>query len=155
MRSGKELPADLVITATGLRLKLLGGLQVEIDGQRIDAHETMTYKGLMWSDVPNMALAIGYTNASWTLKCDLTSEYVCRLLNYMDERGYKQCVLRKPRPDMEQIPLIDLQSGYVERAMDQLPSQGTVPPWKLHQNYALDTMLIRRGKLDDGVMQFS
>ena len=98
LRSGQELEADLVVTATGLKLKFLGGVEVEVDGKRVEPSKTLTYKGMMCSDVPNLALAIGYTNASWTLKCDLTSEYVCRLLNYMDAHGYTQCCPRQDRP---------------------------------------------------------
>jgi monooxygenase len=155
LRSGQELEADLIVTATGLKLKFLGGLQLEVDGQRIDSSKTMTYKGMMCSDVPNLAFAIGYTNASWTLKCDLTSEYVCRLLNYMDERGYKQCCPRRRDPALREEPIIDFTSSYVLRAVDQLPRQGSVAPWKLYQNYAVDMMLLRNARLDDPSMEFS
>ena len=155
LRSGAELEADLIVTATGLKLKFLGGLQIEVDGRRIEPSKTMTYKGMMGSDVPNMAFAIGYTNASWTLKCDLTCEYVCRLLNYMDKNGYTQCCPRKNDPSVTEAPLLTFSSGYVQRSIEQFPRQGSVAPWKLHQNYALDRMTLRHSRLDDGSMQFS
>jgi cation diffusion facilitator CzcD-associated flavoprotein CzcO len=155
LRSGRELEADLVVTATGLKLKFLGGLDVEIDGRRVEPAKTMTYKGMMLSDVPNLAFAIGYTNASWTLKCDLTSEYVCRLLKTMDERGATQCCPRRNDPKLEEEPLMSFTSGYVLRAIDELPRQGSFAPWKLHQNYALDMMLLRHAPVDDDAMEFS
>ncbi len=155
LHSGKELEADLVVTATGLKLKFLGGLELEVDGKRIDPAKTVTYKGIMCSDVPNMALAVGYTNASWTLKCDLTSEYVCRLLEHMDKHGYAQCCPRRTDPSMKEVPIIDFSSGYVRRAIDKFPRQGTVPPWKLYQNYALDLMLLRHAPMEDRSLVFS
>lgn len=155
LKSGRELEADLIVTATGLKLKLFGGIQGEVDGRPVDASKALVYKGMMVSDVPNMAFAIGYTNASWTLKCDLVSEYVCRLLNYMDEHGYTTCVPRRTDGDLREEPLIDFSSGYVQRALDFLPKQGSRAPWKLYQNYALDRLTFRRGRLDDGVMEFS
>ncbi len=155
LKSGQELPADLVVTATGLKLKFLGGLAMEVDGQEIEPAKTMTYKGMMISDVPNLALAIGYTNASWTLKCDLTSEYVCRLLNYMDDHGYAQCVPRRNDPKLKEEPLLDFSSGYVRRSIDKFPRQGSISPWKLYQNYAIDTVLLRHARLNDRAMEFS
>ncbi|MBI2393833.1 MAG: NAD(P)/FAD-dependent oxidoreductase [Deltaproteobacteria bacterium] len=155
LKSGRELPADLIVTATGLKLKLFGGIQVEVDGQAVDPSKALVYKGMMVSDVPNMAFAIGYTNASWTLKCDLVSEYVCRLLNHMDERGYRACVPRRTDPTLREEPLIDFSSGYVQRALDFMPKQGSRAPWKLYQNYALDRLTFRRGRVDDGVMEFT
>jgi hypothetical protein len=110
---------------------------------------------MMFSGIPNLALALGYTNASWTLKCDLISDYVCRLLNYMDERGYQQCLPLEPPPSMERLPLLDLRSGYVMRALELMPKQGTRPPWRLHQNYVLDRRLLGRGELDDEGIEFS
>jgi monooxygenase len=154
LRSGKELSADLVVTATGLTLKFLGGLTLEVDGQTIDPAKTMAYKGMMASDVPNLALAIGYTNASWTLKCELTSEYVCRLLNHMDQHGYTRCVARRNDPNLKEEPLLDFSSGYVQRSVDKFPRQGTFAPWRVYQNYALDRWMLKRGKVDDGVMEF-
>jgi monooxygenase len=155
LRSGQELPADLVVTATGLRLKLLGGLELTVDGERIEPSKTMAYKGMMCSDVPNMALSIGYTNASWTLKCDLTSQYVCRLLNYMDAHGYTRCCARRNDPSLKEEPIIDFSSGYVRRSIDEFPKQGSFAPWRLYQNYALDLMLLRHGSVEDRAMEFS
>ena len=154
LRSGEVIEADLVVTATGLKLKFLGGLAFEVDGQRVLPSKTMVYKGIMCSDVPNMAFAIGYTNASWTLKCDLTSEYVCRLLRYMDARGYTRCVPRRD-PSVEEQPLIDFSSGYVQRARGELPRQGSALPWRLSQNYALDRVLLRRAPIRDRALEFS
>ncbi len=154
LRSGQELEADLIVTATGLKLKFLGGLQLEVDGQRVDPAKTMTYKGMMCSDVPNLAFAIGYTNASWTLKVDLTSEYVCRLLNHMRDHGFTTCVPRRD-PSVSEAPLMDFTSGYVQRALADLPRQGSVAPWKLYQNYAFDMMTLRRARLNDGALEFS
>jgi cation diffusion facilitator CzcD-associated flavoprotein CzcO len=155
LKSGEKLEADIVVTATGLQLKFLGGLQMEVDGRAIEPSRTLAYKGMMCSDVPNMALSIGYTNASWTLKCDLTCEYVCRLLNYMDRHGYTQCVPRRNDPNIKESPLIDFSSGYIRRNIDKLPRQGSAVPWKLYQNYALDRVTLRHGKIQDGVMKFS
>jgi cation diffusion facilitator CzcD-associated flavoprotein CzcO len=154
LKSGEELPADVVVTATGLRLKFLGGMTMEVDGKRVEPSKTMAYKGMMFSDVPNLAIAIGYTNASWTLKCDLTCEFVCRLLNHMDAKGYTQCVPRRTDPRVTEAPLLDFTSGYVQRSIGEFPRQGSATPWKLHQNYALDMMLLRHAKLEDGTMEF-
>ncbi len=155
LRSGEELEADLIVTATGLKLKFLGGIQVYVDGKHIEPSSVMTYKGMMCSDVPNFAFAIGYTNASWTLKCDLTSEYVCRLLDHMDKHGYTMAVPRRTDPEVEELPIIDFSSGYVRRALDQLPKQGSVAPWRLYQNYTLDVMTLRGGRVDDSAMEFT
>ncbi|KQW72059.1 FAD-containing monooxygenase EthA [Phenylobacterium sp. Root77] len=154
LKSGQELDADVVVTATGLKLQLLSGLQVSVDGQPVNMANTMSYKGMMYSGVPNLASAFGYTNASWTLKCDLTCEYVCRLLNHMDRTGQPICT-PKPDPTVGEAPWLDFSSGYVQRSIDQFPKQGTKKPWKLHQNYALDLVSLRFGAVDDGVMQFS
>jgi cation diffusion facilitator CzcD-associated flavoprotein CzcO len=155
LASGTELDADIIVTATGLQLLPLGGLDVTVDGKPIDFSETVGYKGMMFSDVPNLAIAIGYTNASWTLKCDLTCEYMCRLLNYMDAHGYRQCTPRVKDPALETQPFIDLMSGYVLRSINKFPKQGTKAPWRLHQNYARDILLLRRGPLEDDGMEFS
>jgi monooxygenase len=155
LTSGAELQADLVVTATGLDLKVLGGLQLTVDGVAIDMSKTLTYKGLMFDGVPNLASAFGYTNASWTLKCDLTCEYVCRLINQMDKSGLRQCTPRNTDPSVTAEPWVNFSSGYFQRALHKLPKQGSKLPWKLHQNYARDLMLLRYGKLDDGVLQFS
>ncbi len=155
LASGADLEADLIVTATGLKLLLLGGLTIAVDGQEIELSETVGYKGIMFSGVPNLAVALGYTNASWTLKCDLTCEYVCRLLRHMDERGYRQCTPRGPDPSLPTQPFIDLASGYVLRSVDRFPKQGSRTPWRLHQNYARDILMLRRGALEDEGMEFS
>ncbi len=154
LKSGTDLPADIVVTATGLNLILLGGIQFTIDGVPTRLAQSMSYKGMMFSDVPNLAAAFGYTNASWTLKADLTSEYVCRLLGFMDRHGYAQCTPKR-EPGVAEEPVIDFTSGYVQRGLDQLPRQGDRKPWKLHQNYARDLLALRFGKVDDGTMQFT
>jgi len=153
LKSGRELEADIIITATGLKLRGFGGLAFEVDGTRVELASTMVYKGMMLSDVPNLAFALGYTNASWTLKCDLTSRYVCRLLNHMAKHGYTECRPRRD-PSVGEVPLLDFSSGYVQRSIKQLPHQGSRVPWRLYQNYALDLFLLERTKLADGVMQF-
>ena len=154
LTSGQDLPADIVVTATGLTMRIMSGMAVNLDGVRVDFSKAMNYKGMMYSDVPNLATAFGYTNASWTLKADLTSSYVCRLINYMDQRGYVEA---RPIRDasVDEAPFLDFSSGYVQRALAQLPRQGTTKPWKLHQNYARDLMALKFGKLDDGTLRFS
>jgi cation diffusion facilitator CzcD-associated flavoprotein CzcO len=154
LRSGQEIAADIVVTATGLKLKLLSGIAISANGERRDLSKCLSYKGMMFSDVPNLAYTLGYTNASWTLKADLTAEYVCRLLNHMDARGYAVAVPRRD-PNVEEQPLIDFTSGYVQRARDLLPKQGSKRPWKLYQNYALDLLTLRFGRIDDGTIQFA
>jgi cation diffusion facilitator CzcD-associated flavoprotein CzcO len=154
LRSGKQLAADLIVTATGLNLQLLGGVQVSVDGRDVALAQTLNYKGMMFSDVPNLASSFGYTNASWTLKCDLTCEYVCRLLNHMEKHGYRQCTPRNVDPSLAVEPWIDFSSGYVQRSLHTLPKQGSKLPWKLYQNYAFDIMMLRYGSVDDGVMEF-
>ena len=155
LRSGKELECDLIVTATGLKLKLLGGVEVLVDGKPVQPPRTLVYKGMMLSDVPNLALAMGYTNASWTLKCDLTSQYVCRVLNYMDAHGYTRCCPRRNGAAIEELPLIDFSSGYVKRSVDAFPRQGNVAPWRLYQNYALDLVSLRHSRIDHPAMEFA
>jgi cation diffusion facilitator CzcD-associated flavoprotein CzcO len=155
LKDGSELEADVIVTATGLNLQVLGGLEVSVDGRAVDFARTLNYKGMMYSDVPNMASAFGYTNASWTLKCDLTCEYVCRLINYMDRRGYKQCMPHNVDPSITEMPSLNFSSGYVQRSVAKMPKQGSKRPWRLYQNYALDIVTLRFGKVDDGVMQYS
>jgi cation diffusion facilitator CzcD-associated flavoprotein CzcO len=154
VRSGDELPADIIVTATGLTLKLLGGVRLTVDGEPVVPAKTMSYKGMMYSDVPNLAAAMGYTNASWTLKCELTAQYVCRLLNYLQRHGYGYCTPRHRDPSVTEEPLLSFTSGYVQRALDTLPRQGSKRPWKLYQNYALDLLTLRFGSVNDGVIQF-
>jgi monooxygenase len=155
LKSGQDLLADVVVTATGLKLILLGGMQVSVDGELKDLSKSMSYKGMMYSDVPNLASCFGYTNASWTLKCDLTCEYVSRLLNYMDRKDYASMTPRLRDSSVEELPWLDFSSGYVQRAKDVLPKQGNKKPWKLYQNYALDLVTLRFGKVNDGVMEFA
>ncbi|MDX1588016.1 MAG: NAD(P)/FAD-dependent oxidoreductase [Oleiphilaceae bacterium] len=153
LKSGQELEADLVVTATGLNLVAMGGAEIHVDGERVPLSETMSYKGMMLSGVPNMAMIVGYTNASWTLKADLASEYICRLLKHMDRKGLDYCV---PRADesVEEEPFLDLNANYVLRALEHLPKQGAKAPWKLYQNYILDLLGLRFGTLQDDAMKF-
>jgi cation diffusion facilitator CzcD-associated flavoprotein CzcO len=153
LKSGETLEADIIVTATGLELLLLGGLKLEVDGVEKKVSDSLTYKGMMFSGIPNLALAAGYTNASWTLKCDLTSNYVCRLISYMDKHQYQYCVANDD-PSVKRLQFLDLASGYVDRAMDQFPKQGDKSPWKLHQNYLLDIMNLRLGSVRDKAMGF-
>ena len=153
LESGECLEADIVVTATGLELLLLGGMKLEVDGVETKVSECLTYKGMMFSGIPNLALAAGYTNASWTLKCDLTSNYVCRLLSHMDRHQYQYCVANND-PSVKRLQFLDLASGYVDRAMDQFPKQGDKSPWKLHQNYLLDILNLRVGSVRDKAMGF-
>ena len=155
LSSGKTLDADIIVTATGLALKLLGGITLDLDGAPVDLAKTTNYKGLMYSDVPNIATVFGYTNASWTLKSDLTCEYACRLLNLMDKRGYTSATPRRRGAAQTDLPLLDFTSSYVQRSIDQFPRQGSKKPWRLHQNYILDLINLRYGAIDDGSMEFT
>lgn len=155
LRAGEELAADIIVTATGLTMKLMSGVRLVVDDVSVDLSKAMTYKGMMYSDIPNLASAMGYTNASWTLKCELTSRYVCRLLTYMDRGGYSQCTPRNHDQSIAEEPLITFTSGYVQRAINTLPRQGSRKPWKLYQNYALDLLSLRFGAVDDGTMEFT
>ena len=155
LKDGSALEADIIITATGLVLQTLGGVEVSVDGRAIDFSKELLYKGMMYSDVPNLASAFGYTNASWTLKCDLTCEYVCRLINYMDQHNYRQCMPHNDDPTLKALPHLEFSSGYVQRSVAKMPKQGSRRPWRLYQNYAFDIVSLRFGKVDDGVMQYS
>ena len=155
LTSGRELPADIIVTATGLDLQLFGGPTGTIDGQEVDLTQTMAYKGMMLSGLPNMAYTVGYTNIGWTLKADLVSEFVCRLLNYMDANGYDTVVPEHPGPDVDERPFMEFTPGYVLRKLDELPKQGSRTPWRLNQNYLLDVRLIRHGKVADEGLQFA
>jgi cation diffusion facilitator CzcD-associated flavoprotein CzcO len=154
LKSGEHLDADIIVTATGLVLKLMAGLQMVVDNEPVDLSKRMAYKGMMYSDVPNAASAFGYTNASWTLKCDLTAEYVCRLLKFMDRHGFAMCTPRENDPSVKPEPVIDFTSSYVQRALDSLPRQGSKTPWRLNQNYFKDLLLLRYGWVDDGTLEF-
>ena len=154
LASGEALEADIVVTATGLDVKLLGGIEMSVDGTSVNVAERIAYKGMMLSDVPNLFLSFGYTNASWTLKCDLTSRYVCRVLNHMDRHGSQVCVPSLPAGGMERRPLIDFTSGYVQRASAVLPAQGSRRPWRVHQNYIRDLFAMNFSRVADNVMEF-
>jgi monooxygenase len=154
LESGGQLDADVIVTATGFNLLLLGGMGVVVDGETVDLSERVAYKGLMLSGVPNLAMSLGYTNASWTLKCDLVAQYVCRLLDHMDRQGYAIATPQGPDASLPTNPIIDLRSGYVMRSIDKLPKQGQSLPWRLHQNYFRDIRLLKRGPVDDS-MRFS
>jgi len=155
LKSGKELEADVIVTATGLKLQLLSGLEVTVDGKKMDLSKTFAYKGMMYSDVPNLASAFGYTNASWTLKADLTSAYLCRMLNHMEKTGMRQATPRIAGPALEEEPWLDFTSGYVQRSIEEFPKQGTKAPWKLYQNYALDIVSLKFGSIEDSAMEFT
>jgi len=155
LRSGRELSADIIVTATGLKMQLLGGIEVVVDGKPVKFSETMNFKGVMLSDVPNLANIFGYTNASWTLKCDLICAYIARLINYMDRHDYVQCTPRRRDASIMPEPLIDFSSGYIQRTIDQFPHQGSKKPWKLYQNYLLDLVSLRFGPVNDKALEFS
>lgn len=155
LASGRALAADIVVTATGLDMQLFGGMAIAVDGTPVDPSQCLSYKAMMLSGVPNLAVSFGYTNASWTLKADLTSEYVCRLLNHMDRIGARQCTPIASAGDEGSEDFLDFSSGYVQRALGRLPRQGSKLPWKVHQNYVRDLMMLRYGKVEDGVMRFS
>lgn len=156
-RDGQEarvVPADVVVTATGLNLLLFGGMRLSVDGAVVDPATKLTYKGFMLADVPNFAFAIGYTNASWTLKIDLVGRYLSRLLRYLDRRGLRWAVPTAPRRAGRTMPLIDLSSGYVARGEHLLPRQGGRAPWRMHQNYPRDVWAMRFSSLTRDGMRF-
>ena len=156
LTSGEELQADIVITATGLNLLVLGGIRLAVDGREVRLPETVAYKGMMLSGVPNLALTIGYTNASWTLKADLVARHVCRLLEHMDKTGMRVCTPRAPAAADESLtPFLDLASGYVLRSLGDLPKQGSRTPWRLHQNYARDLLMLRFAGVQDEALELS
>jgi len=154
LSSGKELPADIIVTATGLTLIMVGGVKLFVDGERVDPAERLVYKGMMLEGVPNMALAFGYTNASWTLKCDLSARHFCRLISYLDAHDKVACLPRRAHSGIEPEPMLDFSSGYVQRAAGVLPKQGSEAPWKVHQNYALDLAAHKLSPVADGTMHF-
>ena len=155
LTSGEEIDADIVVTATGLQLLAFGGAQLVVDGRDVALPDTMAYKGMMLSGVPNFAFTIGYTNASWTLKADLVSEFVCRVLRHMDARGQDICVPVNNDPSITAVPLLDFQSGYVQRSIDQFPRAGSRQPWRLGMSYAHDVVTLRHRRIDDGSLRFS
>jgi monooxygenase len=153
LASGEEIEADIIVTATGLKLQLLSDIDFLLDGEPRSLSRGLSYKAMMFGDVPNLSYTFGYTNASWTLKADLTAAYLCRLLRHMDRKGFDTATQRTD-PAVERLPFLDFTSGYVQRARDILPAQGAVKPWRVHQNYALDMAALRFGALEDGVMEF-
>ena len=154
LTSGDELQADIIVTATGLKLKSLGGIRLTIDGTLINTAERLSYKGMMLRGIPNLSYTLGYTNASWTLKCNLVAEYICRLLNHMSKHGYDCATPVGREPAIANTPALQLKSGYIRRGIDLLPKQGSERPWKFHQNYARDVLDLRFGAVDDGTMEF-
>ena len=154
LKSGEELEADIIVTATGLRMLALGAVQLTVDGTRVDPGQTFIYKGTMLSNIPNFAFCIGYTNASWTLRADLASTFVCRVLNYMERRGYRVCRPVHGNEAMEARPLLDLTAGYVQRAVADLPKQASKKPWLIRQNYIFDMLTMKMSRLQDGILQF-
>ena len=152
--SGQELAADIVVMATGLKLNLLGDVALMVDGQAVNPSDAMVYKGMMLSDVPNLMMCFGYTNASWTLKADLTAEYCCRLLQHMRRHRLSKVVARRDA-SVDAQPFLGFSSGYVQRASALLPKQGARKPWQVHQSYIMDLLTIRYGRINDGVLHFS
>ncbi|MEM9376424.1 MAG: NAD(P)/FAD-dependent oxidoreductase [Pseudomonadota bacterium] len=153
LKSGDHLDADLIVTATGLDLQFIGGTELIVDGAKQTPHDLLNYRGAMVSNVPNMTSVFGYTNASWTLRADLTSEYMCKVLNHLDKENYVEA--RPVAADVEPATdFLDFSSGYVQRAMERFPQQGQAAPWLITQNYARDIFLMRHGKLEDGALIF-
>ncbi|MGQ0431186.1 MAG: flavin-containing monooxygenase [Microthrixaceae bacterium] len=155
LESGAELDADVIVTATGLELLFIGGIELSVDGTAVDLPNTLTYKGMMLEGVPNLALAIGYTNASWTLKCDLTCHYVTRLLSHLHSTGLRQATAHNTDPSVVAQPLLGLSSGYVQRSADRFPKQGSRFPWQVHQSYLKDYRALKRSGIVDEAMVFS
>jgi monooxygenase len=156
LESGEELEADIIVTATGLSLQVLGGAELSVDGERRPLPELVTYKGPMFSGVPNMAITFGYINASWTLKADLVSRFIVRMLKYMDKHGYDEALPLAPPADMAQKPYIELQSGYIKRGEHLMAKQGTRSPWVVNQSYVKDlNLLLRAPVADEGIRFFS
>ena len=155
LKSGGEVEADLIVTATGLNLEVCNGIKLEVDNNEVDISKTMTYKGMMFSDVPNLVATFGYTNASWTLRADLTSEYVCRLLNFMDKKGYAYCCPRAAEHVEQDGDWLDFTSGYVKRSMHKFPKQGSRDPWRNTQNFPKDVLAIRWGNIDNKELKFT
>ena len=154
LKSGHVEKADIIVTATGLNLRLYGGMRINVDGEQVDIAKHITYKGMMLNDIPNFSNSMGYTNASWTLKTDLIAEYVCRLITHMDKTGTRIAVARRDK-HVKEAPFMDLTSGFISRAKHLLPKGADRAPWKIYQNYAMDKKLFRNGKLEDGVLLFS
>ena len=155
LESGTEIEADIIVTATGLQVLVLGGIDMTVDGVKPVLKDSLAYRAMMLSDIPNFVYSIGYTNSSWTLKVDIVFDYACRVIETMDRCGYSKCVPVNPDPSMETRPLLDFQAGYVKRAVDELPREGTKAPWELTMNYVKDRKSLREDPVQDGVLQFS
>ncbi|WP_428263886.1 flavin-containing monooxygenase [Haliangium sp.] len=155
LASGQEIEADIIVTATGLELQILGGSELTFDGEPVNIADKLYYKGSMLEDVPNLALVFGYTNASWTLKADLILDYFCRVMNHMERRGVAVCTPRSKGVAADHRPFVDLSAGYIQRALDLLPRQGTKAPWKFYQNYLLDIVLMKLRRLNDSALELS
>lgn len=155
LESGKELPADIIITATGLNMKLFGGIEVSVDSEVKNAHDSLIYKSFMLSGIPNFAFAFGYTNSSWTLKVDLVCDHLCRLLAYMDQHGYTSVVPVDDDPTLARRPMLDFDAGYILRGRDQFPQQGTSGPWTVEMDYWADHARLRKGPVEDAALRFS
>ena len=153
--SGEELDADVIVTATGLTMLALGGMTIVVDGRPVDLAQTVTYKGMMFSGIPNLVAAVGYTNASWTLRADLISDFACRLLTHMRDEGWRQCTPRWPGATLPTNRFMNLSSGYVLRSAHLFPKQADRAPWRIYQNYLRDIVLLRRGSLEDEALEFS
>ena len=155
LKSGRELKADIIVTATGLKLLPLGGIELSVDGQIKDLHQSLVYKSFMLSDIPNLAFAFGYTNSSWTLKIDLVCEHLCRLMTYMDQHGYTSVVPVVDDPNIQTRPMLDFPAGYILRAVDDFPLQGTTGPWTVEMSFKSDYTRLRKGPVDDNALRFS
>jgi cation diffusion facilitator CzcD-associated flavoprotein CzcO len=155
LESGDHLDADIIVTATGLDLLFLGGIKLTVDGDAVNVADKLTYKGMMLDGVPNLAFAIGYTNASWTLKCDLTCDYVVRLLNHMHHEGLRQCAPDAANAGESDAPVFGLNSGYITRAADRLPRQGASFPWQVKQSYVADYRAMKLKSIVDEEMVFA
>ena len=155
LKSGQHLDADIIVSATGLEIQILGGIKATIDGKPMDTSKHILYQGIMVSDVPNMAMIIGYINASWTLKVDIAAEYICRLINYMDKNGYDEVIAQGDQTElMEDTVMGSLSSGYIARAADVMPKQGKHAPWNVTNNYLADRKILKNARFDDGVLKF-
>jgi monooxygenase len=153
--SGDFIAADIIVTATGLNVQFFNNVPFLVDGEKVDFSKKVVYKGVMVEGIPNMTFASGYTNASWTLKCEMTSRYTCRIINYMAKRGYKQCMPVQNDPDLVIKPFLDFNPGYVLRVLDKLPKMGNKKPWKIEQNYFYDKKMFEKSALDDGILRYN
>jgi cation diffusion facilitator CzcD-associated flavoprotein CzcO len=155
LKSGEHLDADVIVTATGLNLLAFGGIDLSVDGVPVDPSSTTVYKAMMLSDVPNFVFAFGYTNLAWTLKVDLVSEHFCRLLDHMDQQGHQMATPMMPNPAMERLPMLNLSSGYVQRAISNFPKTGTDGAWKMAMAYEDDVDRLRHGAVTDPDLHFA